>query len=225
MSHECNKNPEANNLPQVFILHSRQFIKICQSYSCTFQLGRIIVREKILISIDAEFTGRMPGVNSMISLGAVAYTQAGKEISSFKVNIAELAGSLREKETMEWWSTQPLAWATATIDPKTPRSGMIFFANWLIRLPGNPKLMGWPLPVDFMYIKWYYENFVGEAPFGFDGIDIKSFAMGKLDLSIDEISRSLVRKRLGIPNRAYSHDPCDDARDQAELYFGLRALP
>jgi hypothetical protein len=182
--------------------------------------------EEILISIDAEFTGPIPGRNSMISFGATAHQGDGKELSSFKVNICELPGSTRDADTMHWWSKFPEAWTQATEYPIDPELAMQNFDSWIKELDGTPKLMGWPYSADFLFVYWYYVMFLDcIPPFGFDGIDIKSYALAKLGLrNLSDVSRSLVREKLGIPDTPYSHDPLDDARDQAALYFGLRAL-
>lgn len=183
------------------------------------------IRE-ILISIDAEFTGPIPGRNSMISFGACAYDNSGTELSSFKVNICELVGSVRDADTMHWWGKFPAAWTQATENPLQPEIAMRRFEAWMKELGGTPKLMGWPYSADFLFVYWYYVMFLEcSPPFGFDGIDIKSYALAKLGLNnLADVSRGLVREVLGIPDTPYSHDPLDDARDQAALYFGLKAL-
>lgn len=180
--------------------------------------------QEILVSIDGEFTGRIPGPYSMISLGAIAYNQDENEISRFKVNIHELPGATRSVTTMEWWKHHQDAWEAATKDPVDPDEGMKRFAEWLHALPGIPKLLGWPLTVDFMFIYWYYVKFVDEdPPFGYDGIDIQSYAMARLGFStISEVSRKDVIKRLCIPAVDFLHDSLDDAAQQAKLFFALR---
>jgi len=102
---------------------------------------------------------------------------------------------------------------------------MVQFATWLDTLSGKPKLMGWPLPVDFMFVYWYYIRFVGDPPFGYDGIDIKTYAMRVLDVPVfADVSRTKARELLGIPNVEFSHDPTYDAAQQAAIFFGLRRL-
>jgi hypothetical protein len=185
---------------------------------------------EIPVSVDVEATGRIPGPHSMISLGAVAYQPVDfKEISRFKVNLLELPDATREAATMAWWAQQPpAAWEAATLNAIDPRAAMTQFSRWLGGLPGRPKLMGWPLPVDFMFIYWYWVKFLGvDPPFGYDGIDIKSYAMRDLKRATlagrsSGVSRQMLRKELGIPNTPFSHDALDDAVEQAALYIGMR---
>ena len=184
------------------------------------------VRKEVLVSIDAEFTGSIPGLYSMISLGAVAYDQTGTEISRFKVNLKKLPGTDYDDIRKAWWAKHPEAWAAAKKDAVKPKAGMKQFAQWLTRLPGSPKLIGWPLPVDFMFVNWYYMRFVDGSklpPFGYDGIDIKSYAMRTLGLqTLAEVSRTKAREMVGVRIRKFSHDALADAVDQAELFFALR---
>lgn len=179
---------------------------------------------EILVSVDGEFTGLIPGPYSMISLGAVAYDSEGNELSRFRVNMSELPGSKRDTNTMAWWAAHAEAWKISTENPVEPVEAMYRFDQWLATLPGRPKLMGWPLPVDFMFVYWYYVNFLGKAPpFGYDGIDIKTYAMAKMDTAtLSDVSRETVQELLGIPTNEFSHDPVDDAVQQGRLFFGLR---
>src|SRR3989344_9360431 len=133
---------------------------------------------EVLVSIDVEATGRIPWPYSMISLGAVAFTEAGEELSRFKRNLKELPGSEREEYVMKWWGKQsPDAWRAATENALEPEQAMREFRDWLRSLPGNPKLIGWPLMTDFMFVYWSYMEFLKEEPpFGYDGIDIKTAA-------------------------------------------------
>ncbi len=184
---------------------------------------------EIPVSVDGEFTGPIPGPYSMISLGAVAYDPVGNELSRFKVNMHELPEATRDPVTMrEFWDKHPEAWKLATENPIDPKEAMRQFADWLRQLPGRPKLIGWPLPVDFMFVYWYYVNFLGELPpFGYDGIDIKTYAMATMGCETlsgksNGTSRKAVQELLGIPTGDFSHDPVDDAAQQGKLYFGLR---
>jgi hypothetical protein len=79
---------------------------------------------EILVSVDGEFTGPIPGPYSMISLGAVGYDPQGTELSRFKVNICDLPEAGRHPDTMAWWAEHPEAWKAATENPIEPREAM-----------------------------------------------------------------------------------------------------
>lgn len=178
---------------------------------------------QIWVSIDGEFTGRAPGVNSMISLGAVAYSDDEREISRFKINMRELYRSVRDDDTMRWWKERPEAWRAATENAISAQKGMEQFARWLKALSGHPVLLGWPIAVDFMFVCWYYVRFVGDPPFGHSGLDIRTYAMRTFGFrTYGEASKADVCAGLGIPYQELSHDSLEDAREQARLFFALR---
>lgn len=181
---------------------------------------------EIPVSVDAEFTGPIPGVYSMISLGAVAYQYDGAEISRFKVNLKELPDAKRDERTMKWWTQFPDAWELATKDPVDVQEGMQKFSVWLAELPGAPKLVGWPLPVDFMFVYWYYIKYVDlEPPFSYDGIDVKTMAMTAMkNSSLSATNRDSARRAVGIQETEFNHDPVDDAIEQARIFFAIRKL-
>jgi len=204
---------------------------------CSFQKKGVVMEKKVskkktkkdadkkpdvYVSIDGEFTGRIPGRGSMISFGAVAYALNGTELTRFKVNMKELRGSKRDKDVMRWWRKFPKAWRAATKNPIKPRKAMKLFAAWLKLLPGNPKLLGWPLPVDFQFIYWYYWRFVGEMPpFGFDGMDVKSYVAGRMNIPLSEVSQTKLKKLLRVRLHGLQHDPLCDADEQGRLFFAI----
>ncbi len=182
---------------------------------------------EIEVSIDGEFTGPIPGVYSMISMGAVAYDKDEREISRFKVNLTMIRGTAYHPRQLRWWEEHPAAWEAAKKDPLPPWKAMRVFDTWLKTLPGRPRLIGWPLPVDFMFFYWYYWRYLKkDPPFGFDGIDIKTFAMCKLNKrTMGEVKHSEVKQLVGMPLVELPHIPDQDAEDQAQMHFKLRALP
>ena len=187
-------------------------------------------KPETLVSIDGEFTGLVPGLHSMISFAAIAYTPGGEEIATFKRNMFELPTATHWPATMRWWDDHSREYHLATEKPIEPLLAMQEFDLWLLSLPGRPILMGWPLSYDFMFFTWYYVKFVcKELPFGHSGLDIRSFAMACLKTKTfagesDGISMEMVAKLLHLPNSGMLHDPLDDARRQAKLYFGLRRM-
>jgi hypothetical protein len=126
---------------------------------------------------------------------------------------------------MKWWGDHPAAWEAATKDPLPPWKAMRKFAGWLRSLPPSRlALVGWPLGVDFMFIYWYWWRYLKtHPPFGYDGIDIKSYAMRALNKgTLSEVKLSEIKEIVGIPNVELSHIPDEDSAAQGEIYFGLR---
>ena len=72
--------------------------------------------KEIVVSIDVETDGPIPGRNSMLNLGAVAFRQSadglqGEEIDAFAVNLETLPEASANEKTMAWWRQQdPAVW-------------------------------------------------------------------------------------------------------------------
>lgn len=64
---------------------------------------------EIYISCDVETDGPIPGANSMLSLGAVAFAPNRDQLGTFSVNLVELSGAAPDPKTEAWWATQPEA--------------------------------------------------------------------------------------------------------------------
>ena len=75
---------------------------------------------------------------------------------------------------------QPTAWEAARQNLQKPQHAMKNYLAWLKDLPGKPVLIGFPVAFDFMFIYWYLMRYVGESPFSFSALDIKTYAMALL---------------------------------------------
>ena len=68
---------------------------------------------EIYVSTDVETDGPMVGKNSMLSLGSAAYTADKQLLGTFSANLDALPGATPDPKTMDWWTTQPAAWAAS----------------------------------------------------------------------------------------------------------------
>lgn len=181
-----------------------------------------------VISIDGEFTGPNPGLHSMISFGAAAFTGSGECIEKIRVNMHEQEGALRDKPTMDWWEKHPVAWSAATHDPCAPRDGMRKIAAWFQSFAqrGPVCVVGWRLPIDHEFLAFYWSHYLRKTyPYKFDAEDIytvakKLSAEGGLQFQARDLLWSW-RVHLGLDSAAPSHIAEDDAFRQGVLYFAL----
>jgi hypothetical protein len=132
----------------------------------------------IYVSIDIETTGPAPGIYSMISLGAAAFSRDGDELGTWSANLHEPRGAVRHPDTMDFWAAHPEAWALSTVNPLPPDEGMHGFETWVVKLGGKPIPAAWPAAFDFGFVNWYCHRFLGHNPLGFACLDIRSLAMG-----------------------------------------------
>ena len=75
---------------------------------------------EIYVRTDVEADGPIPGPNSMLSFGSAAYTASKNLLGTFTANLLLLPEATADPNTMEWWKTQPDAWAECRRDPQEP---------------------------------------------------------------------------------------------------------
>jgi hypothetical protein len=176
------------------------------------------------VSTDIETDGPIPGPNSMLSLGSVAFDSAGKEIAAFEINLETLPGAASDPKTMEWWQTQPEAWKAARANPVEAGAAMKRYLDWVEALPGKPVFVAYPLLFDMMFVYWYLIRFCGRSPFSFSGIDIKTMAYAAMGSeSYREASKKHMPKHWLPPAAPHTHVAVEDAREQGKLFFNIRA--
>lgn len=163
------------------------------------------------VSIDIEADGPVPGLNSMLSLGAAAFNGEGHQLQTFSMNLEQLPEAKEDRDTMEWWAKRPEDWRIARDQPWPPSVVMPAFRDWLFALrPGYFICVAKPAGFDFAYISYYLHRFAGVNPFGFFCLDIASFwqGMGKAKVKFD---------KTGLR----PHVALDDAIEQGRLFAAL----
>ena len=180
--------------------------------------------KELYFSVDVETDGPIPGDNSMLSLGAVAFSEEGMEAGEFYVNIAPLIHAKQDKDTMEWWRKHQEEWEQATIGARNPTFVMVEFVKWVETLAQNhrsrPVFVGYPAGFDFTFVYWYCHHFVGRSPFKFQGIDMKSFAMALLGTDFKNTVKKTMPKKW-IPKSRHTHIAVEDAREQGDLFIAM----
>lgn len=92
------------------------------------------------------------------------------------------------------------------------------FVSWLGGLPGQVVFVAWPAVYDFMFVYWYLMKFVGQSPFQWSGLDIKSYYMGMSrikqwrDVSIKALPSAW------LPENPLEHVAVNDAVCQGHMF-------
>src|SRR5690349_16435896 len=62
---------------------------------------------------------------------------------------------------------------------RDPKDAMLAFRDWLrlVAKTGKPVFVGFNGAFDWAFVNFYFHHHLGENPFGFGGIDIKSYYM------------------------------------------------
>jgi DNA polymerase III epsilon subunit-like protein len=178
----------------------------------------------LYISLDIEADGPVPGLYSMISLGAVAF-QNGQEVAEFYKTMDPLPDATQHPDTMKFWARFPEAWEEVNTNTVNPGFAMLAFHNWLSDLRnsrgGGLTAVGYPAAFDYMFVNWYMVNFLNQNIMGFSALDIKSYAAGLLRRRYRKTVKHEMPEEWfeGLPE--HTHIAIDDAREQGMLFMNI----
>lgn len=178
------------------------------------------------ISIDIETDGPLIGTNSMLSLGAAAFSWEMKEpkksYSSFEVNLHPLMNGVQDPKTMsEFWEKNPKAWKLATTNQLDPDEAIYKFMNWYDSLTGKKIIAAYPSCFDFAWLRNYVILFTGKDSLGHESLDIKSLASGILKKPFNEVKTSKMPDSWRDKRSRVAHKAIDDAIAQGVLLMNM----
>lgn len=187
-------------------------------------------RETHYLSLDIETDGPVPGLNSMLSLGAAHFDSEGNLISSFSCNLKELEGASPNVDTMKWWATQPKGvWEEARENAVHPSIAILEFSEWIPKFNESAEIqvvpIAWPASFDFPFINYYGWKFLGRAILGYACLDIRSYLMGYMkNKHYYQTKHSDMIKEFGEIDTSglRDHVAVDDAISQGRLFFHIR---
>lgn len=175
---------------------------------------------EIYVSCDIEADGAIPADNSMLSLGAAAFTKDGKMLGTFSINFETLPGATADPSTMEWWSKNKEAYDETRKDVKDPKEAIGAYVNWVNSLGGKPVFVGYPATFDFLFVYWYMRHFGYESPFSFSALDIKTYAMAVMKTEYRKSTKRNMPKRWFSDDK-HTHVAVDDAIEQGKLFINI----
>jgi hypothetical protein len=177
---------------------------------------------EVYVSTDVETDGPIPGPNSMLSFASAAYLADKTLVGTFEANLVTLPGAHGDPKTMEWWQTQPAAWAACRANPRNPAVAMLEYVAWVKALPGKPVFVAYPAGFDFLFVYWYLMRFAGESPFSHSALDIKTYAMAVLGTEYREATKRKL-PRAWFDDLPHTHVALDDAKGQGALFCNMLA--
>jgi hypothetical protein len=175
---------------------------------------------ELYVSTDVETDGPIPGKYSMLSFGSAAFTDKGKLIGTYSANLETLPGAIQDLGTMEWWKTQPEAWAAHRKDTRPAEVVMPEYVQWVKDLGNRPVFVGYPAGFDFLFMYWNMIAFASESPFSFSALDIKTMAMTVLKIEYRATTKKRFPKSWFGKSR-HNHVALDDAIEQGELFCNI----
>ena len=175
-------------------------------------------------STDVETDGPIPGKFSMLSFGCAAFQADGTLLDTYSANLERIPGALQDKDTMDWWKTQPQAWEAHRKNTRPPEIVMPEYISWVQTLSqkerAKPVFVGYPVTFDFMFMYYYMIAFAGTSPFSFSALDIKTLAMAALGIDFRQTTKKAFPKSWFGPSR-HNHVALDDAIEQGELFCNI----
>jgi len=168
------------------------------------------------ISVDIEAAGPVPSIYSMLSVGAVVvhdpkqtfYVELKPVNDKFVPDAMKIVGrSLRDFAKTG----------------REPRIAMTAFRDWLrdVAKTAKPIFVGFNATFDWAFVNFYFHAYLGENPFGFGGIDIKSYYMGMTGCAWEDTRSNRINSDLKGPS-PHTHNALDDAIEQAEMFRRMR---
>jgi len=173
------------------------------------------VRE-VYISVDVEAAGPVPATYSMLSLGAVSLDDPQATFyAEFK--------PVNNSSVPEAMKVVGRTLADFRSKGRDPKEAMFAFREWIkaVVKAGKPVFVGFNATFDWAFVNFYFDHYVGENPFGFGGIDIKSYYMGMTGCDWEDTRSSRITSELK-GSSSHTHNALDDAVEQAEMFKRMR---
>ncbi len=168
---------------------------------------------EVFLSVDVETSGPIPGEFSLLTIGACDVFDPQQTFS------CELKPTTPNADPKALEVTG-LSLDRLERDGLDPAMGMQTFRDWVIRAAGpdgTPVFVGFNAPFDWSFVNYYFHRYLGENPFGFAALDIKSLYMGAARSSWAQTRSSQIAAALH-PTLKGDHDALHDAQYQAELF-------
>lgn len=172
--------------------------------------------KEVYISVDIEAAGPIPGTYSMLSLGAVAVDDPE---DTFYIELKPVNGNL-VPDAMKIVGRTLADFTRTGIDPD---QAMVAFREWLAKVAKTSSLVfvGFNATFDWAFVNFYFHQYLGKNPFGFGGVDIKSYYMGMTGCTWDDSRSSRIGAEFKGTSR-HTHNALDDAIEQAEMFRRMR---
>jgi DNA polymerase III epsilon subunit-like protein len=173
--------------------------------------------KEVYISVDVEAAGPVPPTYSLLSVGAVAIDKPDSpfyvEIQPINTNFVPAAIEVVGRTLNDFHRAG-----------KSPKDAFMAFRDWIGEVARNakPVFVGFNATFDWAFVNFYFQEYLGENPFGIGGIDIKSFYMGMSGCVWDDTRSSKIPSKFKGKSR-HTHNALDDAIEQAGMFQRMRA--
>lgn len=170
------------------------------------------------ISVDVEASGPIPGEYSMLAPGACL---VGRRDEIFYVELKPL----NSNAVPDALKINGIDMVHLERSGDRPEEAMRTCRDWLKKACRGAKsvFVGYNARFDWSFVNWYMHRYLGENPFGFAPVDIKSFYMGETGCDWEKPKSSHVRPEYQ-PGQSGDHRALTDERAQADMFEMLRPV-
>jgi hypothetical protein len=155
----------------------------------------------------------------MLSLASAVFDgQSEEPLASFSMNLEVLEGAVRDPDTTLFWEKHPEAYAATRIYPWPVVVVMREYVGWLRELKGRPVFVGYPAAFDSLFVFWYLHTFAEDNPFGWQALDIKTYAMAVLGTSFSSSVKANFPAKWFSDKKPHTHVALEDAIEQGVLF-------
>jgi hypothetical protein len=188
---------------------------------------------ELYLCVDVEPDGHVPGLSSIVALGACAAAlrddegavhplDPDAEQHAFYAVLRPISDRYVEKALRATGFDR----ATLERDGRPPAEALPEFAAWIDGLTAEhdalPVLAAYPLGFVWLFTQYYLHAFAGRSPFGQSAhYDMKSAYAALAGSAVrDAIKRRMPSALLG-PKDSKTHHALDDAKGHVDLLLGL----
>ncbi len=176
-------------------------------------------KREVFLSVDVETAGPIPGEYALLTIGACDVNDPAQTFT------CELKPTTRNADPKALEVTG-LSLDQLERDGLAPASAMRAFSDWVNLRVGTdavPVFVGFNAAFDWSFVNYYFHRYLGENPFGFTALDIKSMYMGTARSSWHQTRSSQISTALHSTLQG-DHDALHDAQYQAELFRLIRKM-
>lgn len=172
---------------------------------------------EVYISVDVEAAGPVPPIYSMLSLGAVV-------VDDPQVTFYTELRPITDKSVPEAMKVVDRTLKDFLQTGREPKEAMTAFCEWLSLAAkfGKPVFVGFNATFDWAFVNFYFLEYLGKNPFGFGGLDIKSYYMGLSGCAWEDTRSSRIPPEFKDASQPHTHNALNDAIEQAGLFRRMR---
>src|ERR1700683_3404272 len=172
--------------------------------------------KELYISVDIEAAGPVPVTYSMLSLGAAV-------VHEVQTNFYVELHPINQKSVPDAMKVVGRTLKDFERIGRDPKEAMLAFRDWIhsVAKKGKPLFVGFNATFDWAFVNYYFQHYLGDNPFGFGGIDIKSYYMGMSGCTWGDSRSSRIAPEF-TSSSPHTHQALDDAIEQAEMFRKMR---